>query len=458
MKTKSALLVVLLLSLISTKVFSQDTLSYCNCWTILDLLDTVFKITPLTEGAALEDKGIPPNYYNDNGSTLPIKLPFSFCFYGKSYDTVYINNNGNVSFKKPINSVVKHLPPFGADTLMLAPFFADIYTWGGNKLVGGDRVFYQLTPTYMIIKWNKVGFYSPGDNDEFNSFQLTITNGTDPILPAGNNVQFCYNNMMWATTSDTTGFGGFPAMVGISNGGNKTDFAQFGTFRIPGTQFLGTTSNYNGLGWLINKSFTFNTCTTSHMIPPVMINDHACDTVTLCANDSLEFITSFLSQQGQLTKLSVSSPGLTGVSVKDNTTASNISSLTLQVKPSLLDVGTHLVSITATDNSSPALTNMRSVTVTVNNCGVGIDKLKEDKQFSIYPNPSNDKFIIEVQSSTLLKATAVEIYDLLGTMIYSSTISSIKTDVDLSLKPKGIYFLRVYRDNIAAGVEKIILK
>jgi hypothetical protein len=457
MKRKSALLVILLLSVVSGRLFSQDTLVNCNCWTPLDLYDTIFQITPLTEGSNLEDKGVPPNYYNDNGSTLPIKLPFSFCFYGKSYDTVYINNNGNISFKKPIHNVIEHLPPFGADTLMLAPFFADIYTWGGNKLVGGDRVFYQLAPTYMVIKWNKVGFYSPGDMDEFNSFQLIISNGTDPILPAGNNVQFCYNNMMWATTSDTTGFGGFPAMVGISNG-TKTDFAQFGTFRLPGTQYLGASSNYNGIGWLINKSFTFNTCTTSHMIPPVMINDHTCDTVTMCANDSLVFTTSFLSQPGQISKLSVSSPGMTGVSIKNTTTANGISSISVLVKPTLTDVGTHVLNVIATDNSSPALTNRRPVTISVNACGVGIDQLKGEKQFSIYPNPSSDKFTIELPSSKLLKDTEVQIFDLLGTMVYSGSLSNIKTDIDLSLKPKGVYFLRVYRNNVPAGVEKIILE
>jgi hypothetical protein len=457
MKRKCALFVVLLLSVISGQLFSQDTLGNCNCWTPLDLLDTIFKIAPLTEGPAVEDKGVAPNYYNDNGSTLPIKLPFSFCLYGKNYDTVFINNNGNISFKKPLNQVTQHLPPFGTDTLMLAPFYADIYTWGGNKLVGGDRVFYQITPTYMVVKWNKVGFYSPGDNDEFNSFQLIITNGSDPILPPGNNVQFCYNNMMWATTSDTTGFGGFPAQIGISSGGNKTDFAQFGTFRLPGTQYLGTTSNYNGLGWLINKSFTFNTCSTSHVIPPVMINDHTCDTITICANDSLEFSTSFLLQQGQTAKISVSSTGLTGVSIIGTSTASSQSSATVRVAPSLLDVGTHVLNVIATDNSSPALTNTRPITISVSSCGVGINKLKEEKQFSIYPNPSAERFTLELQSSRLSKNTEVKIYDLLGTLVYSNTISSVKTDIDLSLMPSGIYFLRLYKDNIPSGMEKIIL-
>lgn len=34
---------------------------------------------------------------NDDGSQL-INFPFSFCFYGTQYNSLYINNNGNVSF------------------------------------------------------------------------------------------------------------------------------------------------------------------------------------------------------------------------------------------------------------------------------------------------------------------------------------------------------------------------
>jgi hypothetical protein len=121
-------------------------------------------------------------------------------------------------------------------------------------------------------------------------------------------------------------------------------------------------------------------------------------------------------------------------------------------------VGTHVLNVTATDNSSPALTNTRPITISVNSCGVGIDQLKEEKQFSVYPNPASNKFTIELQSSKFLKDTQVQIFDLLGTMIYSGSISNIKTDIDLSLQPKGVYFLSVYRNNIPAGVEKIILE
>ena len=38
---------------------------------------------------------------NDDGSTNYIQLPFSFDFYGTTYDSVIINNNGNVSFLAP---------------------------------------------------------------------------------------------------------------------------------------------------------------------------------------------------------------------------------------------------------------------------------------------------------------------------------------------------------------------
>ncbi|MBA3704776.1 MAG: T9SS type A sorting domain-containing protein [Bacteroidetes bacterium] len=457
MDLKKSVLILCFLSLPTSNLFSQDTLRDCNCWTPFDVYDTIFQIAALTEGPAVEDKGSPPNYYNDNGSTLSLKLPFPFCFYGKNYDSIFINNNGNVSFTKPIYNVMQHKLPFGVDSLILAPFYADVYTWGGNKLIGGDRVFYQITPTYMIVKWNEVGFYSPGDNDEFNNFQLIITDGNDSILPPGNNVAFCYNNMMWATTSDTSGFGGYPATIGV-NRGNKTDFAQFGTFSIPGTQYLGPFQSYNGLGWLIDKSFIFNTCINGNTIPPVIVNEHTCDTVTVCAGDSIEFTTSFLSpKQGQTSTLSISSPGLTGVSIQGTTNVYNIAGITVRVAPSLVDVGTHIVNVIAKDNSSPALINKHPITIFVRPCSVGINEIVDQNKFSIYPNPSRGKFIIELASSGFSENMDLKVYDLIGANIDSRAITSLKTDIDLSLKSEGVYFLKLYKNNILVDVEKIMI-
>ena len=38
---------------------------------------------------------------NDDGSSTVINLPFQFNFYGTNYSSLYINNNGNVTFGSP---------------------------------------------------------------------------------------------------------------------------------------------------------------------------------------------------------------------------------------------------------------------------------------------------------------------------------------------------------------------
>jgi hypothetical protein len=56
---------------------------------------------------------------------------------------------------------------------------------------------------------------------------------TDPMLPNGNNVAFCYGDMQWTTGSasqgGTGGFGGVPSTVGV-NKGDGTNFIQIGRF------------------------------------------------------------------------------------------------------------------------------------------------------------------------------------------------------------------------------------
>ena len=60
-------------------------------------LDTSFQVVPFVSA-------IGPDYKNDDYSSPLITLPFTFCFYGNSYNQVYINNNGNISFDSPYST------------------------------------------------------------------------------------------------------------------------------------------------------------------------------------------------------------------------------------------------------------------------------------------------------------------------------------------------------------------
>ena len=59
---------------------------------------------------------------------------------------------------------------------------------------------------------------------------------------------------------------------------------------------------------------------------------------------------------------------------------------------------------------------------------------------TIYPNPSSGKFIIKLHNNNI---HSYIITNTLGNIIFQSNISNMQFEVDLSLNPKGIYFLNL---------------
>ncbi|MBC7863555.1 MAG: hypothetical protein IAF38_11305, partial [Bacteroidia bacterium] len=182
---------------------NPNSLSGCSC---VIPLDATFSVAPFTMGVA-------PDYRNDDGSTNSIALPFNFCMYGTTYTSVFINNNGNVSFVSSSGVFSSTGFPNSTD-IMIAPFWADVDT---RNLASG-LVHYKVTSTSLIVKWDSVGYYSQ-HVDKLCNFQLIISDGTDPIIPNGNNVAFCYGDMGWTTGDASNGIAGFegvPSTVGVN--------------------------------------------------------------------------------------------------------------------------------------------------------------------------------------------------------------------------------------------------
>ncbi|MBL7920573.1 MAG: T9SS type A sorting domain-containing protein [Bacteroidia bacterium] len=59
---------------------------------------------------------------------------------------------------------------------------------------------------------------------------------------------------------------------------------------------------------------------------------------------------------------------------------------------------------------------------------------------TVFPNPFNDK--LTVQFAPSLQGSHIELYNLLGTLIYTDIITS-NQEIDMSKQPKGIYFIRI---------------
>lgn len=289
---------------------------------------------------------------NDDGSTGLISLPFTFCLYGTNQSSMYINNNGNISFGTTYGTFSSNPFP-DPGFVMVAPFWADVDTRGAGQ------VWYKVTSTYAIIRWKDVGYYSQ-QTDKVNDFQLIITDGTDPIIPGGNNVAFCYGDMQWTTGSASQGVGGFggvPATVG-ANLGDGTSFVQFGRFDHAGTDYDGPFGAADGISWLDNQSFVFNACVNNSNIAPIADNALAiCDTIHICVGDDYNFDVSFLSpEQGQVTTITVDTSGISGFELL-SVNNGNIASVSAVFHATDANMGYNTFTLSATDDGTPAQTN-----------------------------------------------------------------------------------------------------
>ncbi|MFK7784031.1 MAG: nidogen-like domain-containing protein [Crocinitomicaceae bacterium] len=284
---------------------------------------------------------------NDDGSSALINIPFNFCFYGQTYNSFYINNNGNITFTNILSSFSSTAFP-SANNQIIAPFWADVDTRSGN-----GQVLYKVTPTAVYINWEDVGYYNQ-QGDKLNTFQLIITDGADPVVNQGN-VAFCYQDMQWTTGSASqgvNGFGGIPATCGANKGDNIGYFL-ISQFDHPGVDFDGALGNPDGISWLDYKSFYFDLCNTSN-VPPIPEGISSCDTFKVCSfGDTADISISFLSPEvTQSTSITYNNGGLTTLQQVSNVPG-NTAELILRIIGDPASAGTYDITVTATDNFAP---------------------------------------------------------------------------------------------------------
>lgn len=148
---------------------------------------------------------------NDDGY-MALNLGFNFTLFGTTYSSLFINNNGNVSFGSGISAFVP-TGPTGANAPLISPWFGDVDTRAAQSGV----VHYQLdTPGQLVVTWDNVGYFN-SHSDLLNSFQLVLRSD-DFALPNGEGqIGFFYKNMQWEQTNTSTvaaiGFGD-----GLGNG------------------------------------------------------------------------------------------------------------------------------------------------------------------------------------------------------------------------------------------------
>ena len=207
---------------------------------------------------------------NDDGSTSVIALerefPEGMWFFGSVYRSLYLNNNGNVTFSNALGVFTPQRFPVASQP-MIAPFWADVDTRGLGMPMR-NNVHWFAEPGRFVATWHLVGYFSSHD-DLQNSFQLVLTDQR-ARNPGDFDVEFRYERCEW-TTGDASGgsggFGGTPAQAGF-DAGNLRDF-----FALPGSFTRGI----------------LDVCTTSNVgVPGLWRFQIRGGTVAMCGNREVE--------------------------------------------------------------------------------------------------------------------------------------------------------------------------
>lgn len=218
---------------------------------------------------------------NDDGYSDAVGLvgfsPDGLNFFGTTYQSLWVNNNGNVTF----NNALTAYDPLGlttnTGTPIIAPFFADVDTRGpsmrgsgsgepnyGNRpqpFDGSGLVTYGFSGvnghSAFGVNWFSDCFFWTGDQDagpsctgiigtgynagmtrHLNVFQLLLIDRSD-IASGDFDIEFNYDAVTWNTGAanggDADGRGGASAHVGYSNGtGDPGTFFEFGGSGVDG--------------------------------------------------------------------------------------------------------------------------------------------------------------------------------------------------------------------------------
>ncbi len=166
----------------------------------------------------------------DDCFTGSTSLGFTANYFGTSYNSTFVSNNGYVTF----GSGQGTFTPTGLTAAytglpIIAAYFADVDTRG----TGGGNVKYG-TGTYagasaFGVTWSGVGYFG-AHVDKLNTFELILVDASAGNSAGDFDIYFNYNQVQWETgdaSGGSAGFGGTSAAVGYARGtGAAGSYAQ----------------------------------------------------------------------------------------------------------------------------------------------------------------------------------------------------------------------------------------
>lgn len=176
----------------------------------------------------------------DDSSSAAVELGFTLNFFGINESSLFVNNNGNVTFDGPLSTFT----PFGLSNparQIIAPFFADVDTRDPSSNPNRNNVVYGSGTldgrNAFQVTWDAVGYFSTRVN-RLNTFQLLLIERADRA-EGDFDIEFNYDRIEWetgqASGGNTIGQGGSSARVGYANSVNNPTFFELAGSGVPGS-------------------------------------------------------------------------------------------------------------------------------------------------------------------------------------------------------------------------------
>ncbi|TKS83231.1 Alpha-tectorin Precursor [Collichthys lucidus] len=185
----------------------------------------------------------------DDGSSPEITMLIHFIYFNVPYRSLYVNNNGVVSFNVQVSQFTPEAFPLSDSRSFIAPLWADVHNGIRGDVYYREstepeileratqdvRKYFKNRPTFtatwvFIATWHQVTFYGGSQTTPVNTFQtVLISDG------ASSYCMFNYGEITWSTGTASggdplTGLGGTTAQSGF-NGGDLGHF-----FNLPGSR------------------------------------------------------------------------------------------------------------------------------------------------------------------------------------------------------------------------------
>lgn len=219
---------------------------------------------------------------NDDGYSDVVNIGFDVNFAGSSWNQLYVNNNGNVTFGSGLSQYTPSDLTGATSRPIIAAFFADVDTRAvnsaltnyGNGTIDGHQAF--GVNWFDLGTGNGVGYFSQ-HGDKLNIFQMALIDRSD-IAVGDFDIEFNFDRVLWESgdySGGTNGLGGTSAAVGYSMGtGAAGTYGQLAGSRVPGALIDGGPNALvsHSQGSPVLGRYIFNVRQGQVIVPPPPVN------------------------------------------------------------------------------------------------------------------------------------------------------------------------------------------